>query len=96
MAGLSEPIQLVSDRQDRMAEQHSGPGVAHDLPGLLSPSRFVAVYWAVGARRFFIAIGAFFQSQHGVVVKLLARRTQNAVRRIVVTGAINADHLRHR
>jgi hypothetical protein len=96
MPGISKPVNLVSDCQDRMAKQHPWTCVAHDLPSLGSSGWFVAMNRAVGASRFVVAIGALFQTYIGVVEKALAYRTQNARDWIVVIGAIDADHFLHR
>jgi len=96
MPGPSKTIQLVGNAKQRMAKQHPGTGVTHDFTSLCPSRWFVAVYWTVGTSWLVVAIRTFSQPKPGVIVKLPALCTQNARRRIVVVGAVNADHLRHR
>jgi hypothetical protein len=94
--GISKSVHLVRKRQERMTEQHPWTGVAHDLPSLGSLGRLVTVDRAVGASRFVVTIGAFLQTHFGIVEKCLTGRTQKAHGRIMVIGAVDADHFLHR
>ena len=96
MTGFSKSIQLMGNCKYWVAKQHPWTGITHDFTGLCPLRWFVAVHRAVGASWLVVAIRTFSQPKPGVIEELPALCTQNAGRRIVVVGAVNADHLRHR
>jgi len=96
MPGPAKPVQLVGNGKQRVAKQHPWARVSHDFTSLFPLCWFVAVYRAVGAGWLVVAIGTFSQPALGVIEKFPALCAKNACRRIVVVGAVNADHLRHR
>ena len=93
--GLAYSIQFVGNGEPRMAKQHPGAGVSHDLPGLGPLRRLVAVNGTVGASWLVFAIGTFLQPYLGVVQKLPTLCAQNIAGTVMVSGAIDADHLAH-
>jgi hypothetical protein len=96
MHGFSKPIQLVGDRKQRVAQQHPWTSVTHDFTSLGSSRWFVAMNRAVGAGWLVVAIRAFLKTTAGVVEKLSTACAKIIGRRIVMVGAVNADHLHHR
>jgi len=95
MPGLPKPIQLVGNSEQGVAKQHSRTGVAHDFASFCFSLWLVAVYRAVGAGRFVVAIRTLLQPALGVVQKLSAACAQFPFG-LVVVAAVDADHLRHR
>ena len=93
--GLSETIQLVGNSEKRMAKQHLGTGVSHDLSDLSPSSRLITVNRAVGASWLVFSIGTFLQPQLSIILKFPARCTQDVPGTAMVSGAIDADHLAH-
>ncbi len=93
--GLSETIQLVGNCESRMAKQHLGTGISHDLPGLSLSSRLIAVNRAVGACWLVFSIGTFLQPQLSIILKFPTRCAQDVPGTVMVSGAIDADHLAH-
>ena len=96
MHGFSKPIQLVGDCKQRVAQQHPWTSVTHDFTSLGSSRWFVAMNRAVGAGWLVVAIRAFLKTTVGVVEKLSTACANIIGRRIVMVGAVNADHLHHR
>jgi len=95
MPDLSKSVNFVGNGEQRMAQQHPRAGESHDLFGLLSLRRLVAVHGAVGAGRFVVAVRTFVQPHISIVQKLLTRGAQDISGTVVVSGAIDADHLCH-
>ena len=93
--GLSETIQLVGNSEKRMAKQHLRTGVSHDLPGLSPSSRLIAVNRTVGASWLVFSIETFLQPHLSIVLKFPTRCTQDVPGTVMVSGAIDADHLAH-
>jgi len=93
---LAEAIQLVGDGEQWMTQQHAWAGVSHNLFGLGSLCRLVAVNGAVGAGRFVLSVGAFPQPHFGIVQKLLALVAQEIPGFVMVSSAIDANHRGHR
>jgi len=93
---LTKTIKLVGYGEQRMAQQHSWPGESHDIPGLSFSCRFVAVNWTVSTGWFVFSVGTFLQPQPSVVQELLACRAQGLPGSVVVSIAIDANHLGHR
>ncbi len=78
-----------------MAKQHLGAGVSHDVPGLIPSSRLIAVNRAVGASWLVFSIGTFLQPYLSIILKFLTRCAQDVPGTVMVSGAIDADHLAH-
>ena len=88
------PFQIVFPREDGMAVEHAGTGVAHHLSDPLPHGRFIAVDGARGALGFVVAEGALCEAAGGVVAKLAALRAE-AFFRTVVAVAEDPDHRFH-
>ncbi len=93
--GLSETIQLVGKSEYRMAKQHPWSGVAHNLPGLSPSGRLIAVNRAVGASWLVFSIWTFLQPHLSIILKYPTRCAQDVPGTVMVSGAIDADHLAH-
>jgi len=93
MPGPSKAIQLMGDREPRMPKQYARPGPLHDVLGLGSLGRFVAVNRTIGAGRLVLAVGAFCQPPLGIIQKCLALGTQLIPFTEVMIAAIDSDHL---
>ena len=78
-------------REEGVAVEHPGAGVAHHRTDLLPHGRFVAVDGACGALRLVVTEGAFFKTPGRVVEKLPALRAEVFLR-TVVTMAEDPDH----
>lgn len=88
------PSPIVSPREDGVAVEHAGTGVAHHLSDLLPHGRFVAVDGARRTFRFVVAKGALFEAAGRVVAKLAALRAE-AFLRSVAAAAEDLDHRFH-
>jgi len=76
-----------------MPKQYARTGPLHDVFGLCSLGRLVAVDRAIGAGRLVLAVGAFFQPSLGIVQEFLALGTQMIPWTEVLIAAIDSDHL---
>ena len=77
--------------EERVAIEHPGARVTHDLPDLLPHIRLVAVDGTFGAGRLAGTEGTAFETSEGVVAELPAVLTQVATRRVVCT-TVERDH----
>jgi hypothetical protein len=93
MPGPSKTIQFMSNSEQRMAKQHPRAGISHYLFGLGSSSRLIAVNRAVGTRRLVVSVRTFLKPYLNVVLKFSTRRAQDATRIVMVSRAIDTDHL---
>jgi len=81
----------VFPREDGVAVEHPGTGVAHHRPDPLPHGRFVAMDGACGALGLVVAEGALCEAFAGVVAKLAALRAE-AFLRAVAAAAEDLDH----
>ncbi len=77
--------------KDRVAPDHPGARVAHDLPDPLPHVGTVAVDGAVGTGGLIIAVGAFVESPSGIVCKLAAFGAKTRLSPMMI-AAENPDH----
>lgn len=94
MPGAPAPVDVVGNRQERVAEQHPGPCEAHDLAGQLALRGLVTVNRAVGTGRLVFAIGAFVEAHLRVIEEATTVDAQCAPSP-VVGPAVDTDHLAH-
>jgi len=57
----------MANRHDRMAEDHSRAGVAHNFSNSLAPRFLVAVNFAAATRHFILAMRTMFHAPRGIV-----------------------------
>ncbi len=81
----------MQDDQDGMVEQHSGAGVPHDGPNLLSPLRLVTMAGAFGACRFGFLKRASLKALIRVLEQSLALRAERMLR-LMFTSTIEVNH----
>jgi hypothetical protein len=93
MRYFPEAIDLMRNSQPGVAMQHTWAGISHDLFGLSFVSRLEAVNGAVRACRLVVSVRAFPEPHINIVHKVLTRCAQNAIGSVMVTRAVDADHL---
>ena len=76
-----------------MPKQYARTGPLHDVFGLGSLGRLVAVDRAIGAGRLVLAVGAFCQPPLGIIQECPALGTQLIPWTEVMIVAIDSDHL---
>jgi hypothetical protein len=90
--GLSpKGIPKMEYGQDRMPEEHTRPGVAHNGANPLPHFGLVTVDRAFFTRGFALLEGAFVQVIEGVLQEFLALGAEHALRRVMFF-AVEADH----
>jgi hypothetical protein len=72
-------VQQVPPGENRMAEEHAGARISHDLAYLLSRIGMVAVNRAPAAGRLVLLEWALFQALEGIIDQPLAFRTKSGV-----------------
>jgi len=82
----------MPDRKPRITPQHPRPGITHHFPDLFPHSGFVAMYRAIFAGGFFVAIGAIVKALQGIIPQ---RLTFGARKFMFVATAVNRDHGGH-
>ena len=78
-----------------MTEEHSGPGIAHDLSDFLAFFGSVTVHSAFGASWFLSAKGAALNALGGIIQKGLASGAKLPAFRGVMGAAKEGDHFCH-
>ena len=90
-SSVTTPRQVMPSREDRVAVEHPGAGVAHDFSDLFPHGRFVAVHRACRAFRLIALEGTFFETPGCVIEELPALRAETFLR-AVVSAAEDLDH----
>jgi len=78
-----------------MTKQHAWACISHNFFGFCPLRGFVAMHRAVRARRFVLSVGTFQQTPLRVIQKRLALSTQGVPGIVVVSRAVDANHLGH-
>jgi len=85
------PCQVVSPREDGVAAEHAGAGVAHHRPDLLPHVRFIAVHGALRAFRLVVPERTFVEALGDIGEEFSTLRAQ-ALRSVMVAMAEDLDH----
>jgi hypothetical protein len=88
---VRKTVEPMSQRQNRMAPEHSWPGVAHHLFDLFAPFLLITMNGAFGAGGFIHAKAATFQSFGGIGEQLGALAAKRTARRVMGT-AVTSNH----
>jgi len=78
-----------------MAKQHPWTSISHDLPGLSLLGWLIAMNRTVGASWLVFSIRTFPQPQLGVIQEFQTRGARDVSGTVMVSGAIDTDHLAH-